>query len=104
MKQFDVYIVTLNPTKGSEINKTRPSVIISPNVLNKHLNTVIIAPLTTTIKNYPSRVLSNFEGQPGEIALDQLRAVDKERLKKKIGTVDKKTSENIKQVLHTMFS
>ena len=104
MKQFDVYIVTLNPTKGSEINKTRPSVIISPNVLNKHLNTVIIAPLTTTIKNYPSRVLSNFEGQPGEIALDQLRAVDKERLKKKIGTVDKKTSAKIKQVLHTMFS
>jgi mRNA interferase MazF len=104
MKQFDVYIVTLNPTKGSEINKTRPSVIISPNVLNKHLNTVIIAPLTTTIKNYPSRVLSNFEGQPGEIALDQLRAVDKERLKKKIGTVDKKTAENIKQLLNTMFS
>ena len=104
MKQFDVYIVTLNPTKGSEINKTRPSVIISPNVLNKHLNTFIIAPLTTTIKNYPSRVLSNFEGQPGEIALDQLRAVDKERLKKKIGTVDKKTAENIKQLLHTMFS
>jgi mRNA interferase MazF len=104
MKQFDVYIVTLNPTKGSEINKTRPSVIISPNVLNKHLNTVIIAPLTTTIKNYPSRVLSNFEGQPGEIALDQLRAVDKERLKKKIGTVDRKTADNIKQVLYTMFS
>jgi mRNA interferase MazF len=104
MKQFDVYIVTLNPTKGSEINKTRPSVIISPNVLNKHLNTVIIAPLTTTIKNYPSRVLSNFEDQPGEIALDQLRAVDKERLKKKIGAVDKKTAANIKQVLHTMFS
>jgi mRNA interferase MazF len=104
MKQFDVYIVTLNPTKGSEINKTRPSVIISPNVLNKHLNTVIIAPLTTTIKNYPSRVLSNFEDQLGEIALDQLRAVDKERLKKKIGAVDKKTAANIKQVLHTMFS
>lgn len=104
MKQFDIYIVVLNPTKGSEINKTRPSVIISPNVLNKHLNTVMIAPLTTTIKNYPSRVLSNFGGQPGEIALDQIRAVDKERLKKKIGSVDRKTAENIKKVLHTMFS
>ncbi len=104
MKQFDIYIVALNPTKGSEINKTRPSVIVSPNVLNKHLNTVIIAPLTTTIKNYPSRVLSNFGEQPGEIALDQIRAVDKERLKKKIGSVDRKTAENIKKVLHTMFS
>ncbi len=104
MKQFDIYIVALNPTKGSEINKTRPSVIVSPNVLNKHLNTVIIAPLTTTIKNYPSRVLSNLVGQPGEIALDQIRAVDKERLKKKIGSVDRKTAENIKKVLHTMFS
>ncbi|MGI8597779.1 MAG: type II toxin-antitoxin system PemK/MazF family toxin [Chitinophagaceae bacterium] len=104
MKQFDIYIISLNPTKGSEINKTRPSVIVSPNVLNKHLNTVIIAPLTTTIKNYPSRVLSNLVGQPGEIALDQIRAVDKERLKKKIGSVDRKTAENIKKVLHTMFS
>jgi mRNA interferase MazF len=104
MDQFDVYIVDLNPTQGSEMKKIRPAVIVSPNVMNKHLNTVIIAPMTHTIKGYPSRVPSQFVGQPGEIALDQLRTVDKTRLKQKQGRVDAPTASNIKAVLVTMFS
>jgi mRNA interferase MazF len=104
MKQFDVYIVELNPTRGSEIKKTRPAVIISPNVMNNNLQTVIIAPLTSTIKRYPSRVTTNFGGQAGEVALDQIRAVDKTRLKQKKGSLDSATSANIKKVLATMFS
>ncbi len=104
MNQFDVYTVDLNPTQGSEMKKIRPAVIISPNVMNRNLNTVIIAPLTHTIKGYPSRVPSQFGGDPGEIALDQLRAVDKTRLKQKQGRVDGSTTANIKAVLTTMFS
>ena len=104
MKQFDVYLVNLNPTIGHELKKTRPAVIVSPDVLNKHLQTVIVAPLTHTVKSYPSRVKSQFAGQAGEIALDQLRAVDKTRLVKKQGAVDQKTAKNIKTVLQTIFS
>jgi mRNA interferase MazF len=104
MHQFDVYNVALDPTKGSEIKNTRPAVIISPDAMNRNLRTVIIAPLTHTVKNYPSRVPSFFGGQAGEVVLDQIRTVDKTRLKKKIGTVDRVTASNIKAVLQTMFS
>jgi len=104
MNQFDVHTVDLNPTQGSEMKKIRPAVIISPNVMNKHLDTVIIAPLTHTIKGYPSRVPSQFGGEAGEIVLDQLRAVDKTRLKQKQGRVIGTTAANIKAVLATMFS
>jgi mRNA interferase MazF len=104
MKQFDIYLIDLNPTRGSEINKKRPAVIVSPDEMNKHLKTVIIAPLTHSIKNYPSRVASDFDGQLGEIALDQLRAVDKSRLTKKLGRLDAATAADIKSVLRTMFS
>jgi mRNA interferase MazF len=104
MNQFDVYVVDLNPAQGSEMKKIRPAVIISPNAMNINLNTVIIAPLTHTIKGYPSRVPSNFAGQPGAIALDQMRAVDKSRLKQKQGRVDASTAANIKAILAAMFS
>jgi mRNA interferase MazF len=104
MKQFDVYQVNLDPTKGAEIKKTRPAVIISPDAMNKNLKTVLLAPLTHTIKGFPSRVPSTFAGQPGEIVLDQIRAVDKSRLKQKKGAVDAITASNIKKVLVTMFS
>jgi len=103
MKQFEVYQVNLDPTIGAEIKKSRPAVIISPNVMNKHLKTVIVAPLTHTIKGYPSRVINQFQNQPGEIALDKMRAVDKLRLKKKLGIVDAGTSSGILKVLQTMF-
>ena len=104
MNQFDVYLVDLDPAKGSEMKKTRPVVIISPNALNRHLNTVIIAPLTHTLKGYLFRVPSKFGGEPGEIALDQMRAVDKTRLTQKQGRVIGSTAANIKAVLATMFS
>lgn len=104
MKQFDVYVVDLDPTKGSEIKKTRPGIIISPDPMNKNLNTVIVAPLTHSIKGYPSRVPSNFNNQTGEVVLDQIRAVDKRRLTKKLGMIDRSTANNIKKVLATLFS
>ena len=104
MKQFEIYWVDLNLTKGSEINKTRPAVIISPDAMNKNLKTVLIAPVTSTVKNYPSRVPTSFHGGGGQIVLDQIRAVDKTRLKGKIDTVNQTTAANIKAVLKTMFS
>ena len=104
MKQFEVYDVELDPTVGSEIKKRRPCVIISPDAMNKNLQTIIIAPLTHTIKGYPSRVPSMVKGQAGEIVLDQVRAVDKTRLKTKKGSVDKNTAAQVKAVLQTMFS
>lgn len=105
LKQFDVHMVDLNPTKGSEINKKRPAVIVSPDVMNKYLSTVIVAPLTSTIKIYPTRVPSNFLGKSGEVALDQIRSVDKARLSKtKTGRVSATMQSNIKAVLKTMFS
>src|SRR5829696_3070454 len=96
MKQFEVYWVELNPTKGSEINKTRPAVIISPDAMNKNLKTVLIAPVTNTLKNYPTRVATQFQGGGGQVVLDQIRAVDKTRLKGKIDTVNQATASNIK--------
>ncbi len=104
MKQFEVYMVNLDPTIGSEIKKSRPAVIISPDVINRNLNTVIVAPLTHIIKRYPSRVPSKFNDQIGEIVLDQIRAVDKIRLTKKLGMLDLQTRDDVKKILQTMFS
>ncbi|MGI8634863.1 MAG: type II toxin-antitoxin system PemK/MazF family toxin [Segetibacter sp.] len=103
VKQFEVWTVELNPTKGSEINKTRPCLIISPDSINRILNTVIVAPLTHTIKNYPSRVNCNFQSREGQIVLDQIRAVDKTRLLKKIARMNSDTNENICKILQVMF-
>lgn len=104
MNQFDVYLLDLDPALGSEMKKIRPAVIISPNAMNKNLDTVIIAPLTHTIKRYPSRVTSLFEGEPGQVALDQMRVVDKLRLKQKLGRMPASTAAAIKATLATMFS
>ena len=103
MKQFEVYMVNLDPTLGAEMKKSRPAVIVSPDVMNKNLQTVIVAPMNRTIKGYPSRVTSQFQKRAGEIVLDQIRSVDKRRLVKKLGTVDASTSSNILAVLQTMF-
>lgn len=102
--QFDVYVIELDPTVGSEIKKTRPCVVISPDAINRNLSTVIIAPLTHTTKNFPSRVLCHFNNEEGQIVLDQIRSVDRKRLKKKLGTIDRSTAEQVKIVLQTMFS
>lgn len=104
MKQFDVYLVNFDPTIGAEIKKTRPAVIVSPDGMNKNLKTIIVAPLTHTTKNYPSRVFTTFKNQKGEVVLDQLRSVDKLRLIKRQGVIDGTTASDIRLVLQTMFS
>ncbi len=101
--RFEVHLVALDPTIGSEIRKTRPCVIISPNEMNRHLKTVVIAPLTSTIKNYPTRVALTFQGKSGEIVLDQLRTVDKRRLVKKLGTISRKAKIATSRILIEMF-
>lgn len=99
MKRFDVYLVALNPTRGSEIRKTRPCVIISPDEMNDFIQTVIIAPMTTKGQSYPTRVECDFQGKKGQIILDQIRTVDKVRLVSKLGVL--KTSEQ-REVLSTL--
>jgi mRNA interferase MazF len=103
MKQFEVYVVNLDPKIGSEIKKSRPAVIVSPDAMNKYLMTLIVAPLTHSVKGYPSRVPSNFQNQGGEIVLDQILTVDKSRLIKKLGMIDKNSAQAIKDILKTMF-
>ena len=76
VSQFEVYLVSLDPTQGSKIKKTRPALVISPNEMNQTLRTVLVAPLTTTLRHFPSRVKTTFQGKKGDIALDQIRAVD----------------------------
>lgn len=102
--RFDVYLVSLDPTKGSEIKKTRPSVIISPNEMNRHIRTVIVAPMTSTIKNYPSRVTTTFEKKRGQVVLDQIRTVDKQRLIKKLGTISSASQNKVLTLLQEMFA
>ena len=102
--QFDVWLIDLDPTKGSEVQKSRPCVIVSPNAMNNNLNTVIIAPLSHSNKNYPSRIPSLFKKDPGQIMLDQIRCVDKLRLTKKMGSIDNNTSSDVLKLLRTMFS
>ncbi|MDR9417531.1 type II toxin-antitoxin system PemK/MazF family toxin [Gracilimonas sp.] len=104
VQRFDVHLISLDPTKGSEIRKTRPCVIISPDEMNKHIRTVIIAPMTSTIKNYPTRITTTFQGQKGQIVLDQIRTVDKSRLIKKLGAISSSAEEKMLSVLQEMFA
>ncbi len=103
MKRFDVYLVNLDPTIGKEIKKTRPALIISPDEMNTNISTTIIAPMTTKGRPYPSRVFCKFQGKDGQIILDQIRAVDKTRLVKKLGRIDKNTGDKVLSVLQEMF-
>ena len=103
VKRFEIYLVDLNPTKGSEIRKTRPALVISPNEMNKALKTVIIAPMTTKSRAFPVRVDCHFAGKDGQVALDQTRSVDKVRLVKKIGQFNKNLGEKVLKVLRVMF-
>jgi mRNA interferase MazF len=104
VEQFMVYSVELDPAKGNEIKKTRPCVVISPDTMNSNLQTVIVAPLTHTIKSFPTRVNSMVNSELGQVVLEQIRAVDKNRLKRKLGKIDNSTAENIKLIMQTMFS
>ena len=104
MNRFDVYLVNLDPTLGSEIKKTRPCVIISPDEINRHLATVIIAPMATYGKMYPTRVPCSFDGKAGHIVLDQLRTVDKPRLVNRLGTITPGEQSTTLQVLADLFA
>jgi len=104
VQRFDVHLISPDPTKGSEIQKTRPCLIISPDEMNRHIRTVIIAPITSTIKNYPTRVTTTFQGKKGQIVLDQIRTVDKTRLIKKLGSISSAAEKKVLGVLQEMFA
>ena len=103
-ERFDVFLVSLDPTVGSEIQKTRPCVVISPDEMNHHIATVIIAPMTTQGRAYPTRVTCRFQGKSGQIVLDQIRTIDKARLVKRLGQIDPSAQRRILSVLVEMFS
>lgn len=103
-ERFDVYLVSLDPTVGSEIKKTRPCLIVSPDELNRHVATVIVAPMTTKGRTYPTRVPCVFQGKAGEVVLDQLRTVDKTRLVKRLGTIDIPVRSAVLRTLASMFA
>ena len=104
VKRFEVYLVTLDPTIGSEIHKTRPCLVVSPNEMNRFINTVIVAPMTTQGRPYPTRVPVKFRTKRGHIVLDQIRTVDKARLIKKLGGIDSHTQAEVLSLLNEMFS
>src|SRR5687767_12550387 len=103
VKQYEIYFVNLDPTLGSEVKKTRPAAVISPNEMNQNLNTVIIAPVTSTIREYPSKVDITLQNRSGQIMLDQIRAVDKTRLLNKAGKLNSSEVSEVKQVIREML-
>jgi mRNA interferase MazF len=102
-KRFEVYLVTLDPTRGAEIRKTRPCLIVSPDELNDYLHTVIVAPMTTVSRQYPSRVDVVFGMRTGQVALDQIRTLDKDRLLKRLGTISRAEAERVVSMLVELF-
>lgn len=103
INKFDIYWLNLDPTVGIEIKKTRPCVVISPNELNNNLDTVIVAPITSTIKNWPFRVVIKLNNNISSIALDQIRTISKNRIGDKLGTLNKLNQSQITSVLQIMF-
>jgi len=104
VKRFEVYLVNLDPTVGSEIKKSRPCLVISPDELNRFIATVIVAPMTTKGRDYPSRVSCVFQGKQAQVVLDQIRTVDKARLVKRLGKVGPQTQSEVLSSLAEMFS
>jgi mRNA interferase MazF len=103
-KRFDVFLVNLDPTIGNEIQKTRPCVIVSPDEMNRNISTVIIAPMTTKGREYPTRVICQFQNKDGQIVLDQILTVDKSRLVKKIGQISQDEQREVLNILAEMFA
>src|ERR1700682_5977365 len=99
-----VWLVSLDPTQGSEIQKTRPCLIVSPDEMNRHLRTIIIAPMTTVTRPYPTRVAVRFHGKRGQVVLDQLRAIDRQRLVRRLGDISAKTAQEVSTTLVEMFA
>ena len=104
VNRFDVCLINLDPTVGSEIQKTRPCLIVSPDEMNRHIRTVIVAPMTTAGRDYPTRVSCKFKKKKGQIVLDQIRTIDKTRLVKKLGSIDPKTQLEVISVLQRLFA
>ncbi len=101
--QYEVVVVNLDPTIGSEIKKKRPCLVVSPNEMNKHLATIVICPITSQSKNYPTRVSFDLEGQQNWIVIDQIRTIDQSRITKTIGNLDEETIEQVKAVIKETF-
>ena len=104
VKRFDVYLINLDPTIGSEIMKTRPCLVISPDEMNRYINTVIVAPMSTKGRTYPTRVACKFQGKQGQVVLDQIRTVDKTRLVRRLGRIDVATQTSVLSILGEMFA
>lgn len=103
IRRFEVYLVNLDPTLGCEIQKTRPCLVISPDEMNEYINTIIIAPMTTRGRDYPTRISCQLEGKEGQVVLDQIRTVDKIRLVKKLGKISAATQKAVLAALMEMF-
>ena len=103
IERFDVFLVALDPTRGSEISTTRPCAVVSPDEMNRHVRTVIVAPMTTASRAYPTRVAVRFQGKGGRIALDQIRTVDKARLLRRLGPLPERASHEVARALVEMF-
>jgi mRNA interferase MazF len=99
----DVFLVNLDPTVGREIRKSRPCVVVSPDEMNAHLTTVIVAPMTTRQRTYPTRIRCRFQGRAGQVVLDQLRTIDRRRLVRRLGTLHRRTMDNVLARLQQMF-
>ena len=104
IKRFDVFLVNLDPTVGHEINRSRPCLIITPDEMNKYIDTVMVAPMMTRGRPYPSRLPCTFQGKSGEIVLDQIRTIDKSRLIKRLGRINPETQSAVLSVLNEMFA
>jgi len=103
-RRFDIYLIALDPAEGTEIKKTRPCLVISPDEMNRHIDTVIVAPMTTKGQAYPTRVPCTFQNESGQIVLDQIRTVDKRRLLKRLGTVTAATRSKVLDALAELFA
>jgi mRNA interferase MazF len=104
VKRFDVFLVSLDPTKGKEIKKTRPCLVVSPDEMNRFIATVIEAPMTTKDRDYPTRIPCEFQGKQGQVVLDQIRTVDKNRFVRRLGRIDKDTQQTVLAALNQMFA
>ncbi len=104
VQRFDIFLINLDPTIGSEIKKTRPCLIISPDEMNRHIRTVIVASMTTAGKDYPTRVPCKFQGKKGQIVLDQICTIDKSRLIKKLGAIDPRAQVDVISILQRLFA
>ena len=104
IRRFEVYLVNLDPTVGSEIQKSRPCLVISPDEMNAHIATVIVAPMTTRSRDYPTRVHCHFQGKDGQIVLDQIRTVDKSRLVRRLESISPEIQKQVLDTLADMFA